>query len=90
MLWTTLSVAAAALLYAFVVRRRLLAWGATPDEVAKPVPGDVFLPEATSACTRAITIGAPPERVWPWVAQIGQGKGGFYSYAWLENLFGCR
>jgi hypothetical protein len=48
------------------------------------------LPNAPSAATRAITIQAPPERVWPWLAQIGQGRGGFYSYAWLENLFGCQ
>ena len=39
--------------------------------------------------TRAISIGAPVEAVWPWVAQMGQGRGGLYSYDWLENLFGC-
>ena len=40
------------------------------------------------AATHAITIQAPVDRVWPWIAQIGQGRGGFYSYDWLENLFG--
>lgn len=88
--WILLSVLVAVLLYALVVRRWLLAWGATPAELAERLPGDAFLPDAPSACTRGITINAPPERVWPWIAQIGQGKGGFYSYAWLENLFGCR
>jgi len=88
--WILLSVLAAGLLYVLVVRRWLLAWGATPAEVAEQLPGDAFLPDAPSTGTRAITINAPPERVWPWIAQIGQGKGGFYSYAWLENLFGCR
>ena len=39
--------------------------------------------------TRAITIDAPAEAVWPWLAQMGQGRGGLYSYDWLENLFGC-
>lgn len=68
----------------------MLRWGATAAEAAKTAPGDGLLPDAASAGTRAITINAPPERVWPWIAQIGQGRGGFYSYAWLENLFGCR
>jgi hypothetical protein len=89
-LWILLSVVAASLLYMLAVRRWLLAWGATPVEMAERLPGDTLLPDASSACTRAITVNAPPERVWPWIAQIGQGKGGFYSYAWLENLFGCR
>jgi len=88
--WILLSVLAAGLLYVLAVRRWMLAWGATPAELAKRLPGDTLLPDAPSACTRAITVNAPPERVWPWIAQIGQGKGGFYSYAWLENLCGCR
>ena len=40
--------------------------------------------------THAITIRAPVEEVWPWLAQIGQDRGGFYSYEWLENLAGCE
>jgi len=92
--WTFLSViaifAGAVLIYAQVVRPWLLAWGAKPAEAARTLPGDALLPEVPSSATRAITIDAPPEGVWPWIAQIGQGKGGFYSYAWLENLFGCR
>lgn len=78
------------LLYALMLRPWLLAWGATPAELASLLPGDALLPDAPSTDTRAITIHAPPERVWPWIAQMGQGRGGFYSYAWLENLFGCR
>jgi hypothetical protein len=39
---------------------------------------------------RAVTIDAPVEDVWPWLAQIGQDRAGFYSYEWLENLAGCR
>jgi hypothetical protein len=35
-------------------------------------------------------VEAPPEAVWPWLAQIGQDRGGFYSYEWLENFAGCR
>ena len=40
--------------------------------------------------TQAVTVAAPPEDVWPWLAQIGQDRGGFYSYEWLENLAGCE
>jgi hypothetical protein len=61
-----------------------LAWGATPDEVAE---GDA---EGCGRSTRGVTIDAPAEEVWPWVAQLGQDRGGFYSYEWLENLAGCR
>ena len=81
---------AAGLCYALVARPWFLKWGATSFEVVKPLPGDELLPKARASATRAITIQAPPSRVWPWIAQIGQGKGGFYSYTWLENLFGCQ
>jgi hypothetical protein len=37
-----------------------------------------------------VDIDAAPEQVWPWLAQIGQDRGGFYSYEWLENLAGCE
>lgn len=43
----------------------------------------------TKESSHSVRIVAPPERVWPWVAQIGQERGGFYSYTWLENLIGC-
>jgi hypothetical protein len=72
------------------VRGRLLRAGATVDEVGALLAGDDLLPDADLIATRAITIDAPPERVWPWVAQIGQGRGGFYSYDTLENLAGSH
>jgi hypothetical protein len=81
---------AVGLFYTLVARPWFLKWGATAAELAEPLPGDNLVPNARASATRAITINAPPERVWPWIAQIGQGRGGFYSYAWLENLFGCR
>jgi hypothetical protein len=64
-------------------------WGATAEEVDMPLPGDELVPEPGYHHTRAVTVGAPAEDVWPWLAQIGQDRGGFYSYAWLENLAGC-
>ena len=81
---------AAILVYALALRPWLLRWGATLDEVSKSLPGDLLVPRPNSTATRAITINAPPERVWPWIVQIGQGRGGFYSYVWLENLLGCE
>jgi hypothetical protein len=76
--------------FQLVARPRFLAWGATEDERQFSLPGDEILPGAASQNTRAITIAAPPDRVWPWLAQIGQTRGGFYSYDLLENLAGCR
>jgi hypothetical protein len=89
-LWFLLVCAAALLIYAAALRPWFLHWGATAEEARMTLPGDSVLPTAPSSATRAITIHAPPERVWPWIAQAGQGRGGFYSYAWLENLFGCQ
>lgn len=85
-----LCLGAAAVLYPTVIRPWFLGWGASLAELRKSLPGDDVVPGATASATRAITIQAPPERVWPWLAQIGQERGGFYSYAWLENLVGCR
>jgi hypothetical protein len=79
----------AALAAAPAVRTRLLHWGATPAEVAAPLPGDDVLPDADVVATRAITIDATKADVWPWLAQLGQGRGGLYSYDALENLVGC-
>jgi hypothetical protein len=76
--------------YVLAIRPWLQRWGATAAEQRKPLPGDELVPEPAAETTRAITIHAPVDAVWPWLAQIGQDRGGFYSYAWLENLAGCR
>ncbi len=89
-LWFLIACVAALVVYAAAVRPWFLRWGATAEETRKTLPGDAVLPHAPSAATRAITIHVPRERVWPWLAQIGQGRGGLYSYAWLENLVGCQ
>jgi hypothetical protein len=65
-------------------------FGSTPDERARTLPGDDLVPNAAFQSTRAVTINASAEEVWPWLAQVGQDRGGFYSYEWLENLAGCR
>lgn len=73
-----------------LLRRWYNRWGTTDDELARPLPGDKLVKEPKLGYTRAIAIEAPAERVWPWLAQIGQGRGGFYSFDALENLLGCN
>jgi hypothetical protein len=69
-------------------RRWYLTWGATADEVERTMPGDDLLPSPDMLSTRAVTIGTPPETIWPWLVQMGSGRGGAYTYDWIENLFG--
>jgi hypothetical protein len=71
-----------------VYHRRQQHWGASEAEVEASLPGDDLVPRARSVSTMAITMRATPERVWPWLVQMGQGRGGLYSYDWLENLVG--
>ena len=64
-------------------------WGATKTELAQTLPGDDVVRDPNMQNTRAITIAAPVKAVWPWLVQMGQGRGGLYSYERLENLVGC-
>jgi len=75
--------------YFLAVRPWHLRWGATDEEVTEALPGDE-ISSGDPGVTHAITIDAPPKDVWPWVLQIGQDRGGFYSYTFLENLIGCE
>jgi hypothetical protein len=81
----------ALLLAAVVTRLRAwhLRWGATQAEASMALPGDELVPHADLTATRAVTVRAAADAVWPWIAQLGQGRGGFYSYDFLENLVGC-
>lgn len=65
-------------------------WGATPAELASPLPGDNIVPTPRLSYTRAVTIQASAAEIWPWLVQMGQGRGGLYSYDGLENLIGCN
>jgi hypothetical protein len=69
-----------------LLRARYLRWGATDDERTRALLGDELLPQVNVSTTRAITVKGPAGQVWPWIAQLGQGRGGFYSYDGLENL----
>jgi hypothetical protein len=84
------ALAALAVQYFVLIRPWYQHWGATADEAQEQLPGDGLWPNAATIETRAVTIAAPAQRVWPWIAQIGQDRGGFYSYRWLENLIGCE
>jgi hypothetical protein len=65
-----------------------LRWGATDEELNIALPGDELVPDADLTATRAVTVEAGADAVWAWIAQLGQGRGGFYSYDFLENLAG--
>jgi hypothetical protein len=60
-------------------------WGATSEEVARPMPGDEIVPHAQVQTTHAITIDAGPERVWPWLVQMGYHRAGWYTYPWVDR-----
>lgn len=65
-------------------------WGATADEQRMQLLGAEKLGSPRILNTHAVTVNAPPELVWPYLIQIGQGRGGFYSYTWIENLMGSQ
>ena len=77
------------LLYILVLLPWHLRYGATDGEVARPMPGDEIVASPDMGSTHAITINASAAQVWPWIIQMGQGRGGLYSYEGLENLAGC-
>ncbi|HMN28086.1 MAG TPA: SRPBCC family protein [Caldilineaceae bacterium] len=72
--------------YLFLVRPGQLVWGATAEEIARPLPGDDLVADPTFDATRAITIDASPEQIWPWLVQWGYGRAGFYGYDLVENI----
>ena len=76
-------------LYVVVARPWISHWGATDQEHQATWPGDQLVAQPSFVWTNAITIQAPAAQVWPWLLQLGQGRGGLYSYDWLENLIGC-
>ena len=80
------AVASASAVAGFVKgRTEFKRWGIDPAEKAKPLPGDDLVPEAEAIDTRGIDIDAPPEKVWPWLVQMGYGRAGWYSYDELDT-----
>jgi len=82
---TILTALAAVVLVLLVYRHWALTWGATGEEVRRPMPGDEIVTCPTFIATRAVSINAPPESVWPWIIQMGYRRAGFYSYDRLDN-----
>ena len=75
--------------YLRFLRQRVLDWGATAEEASRVMPGDDVVPEASLQTTRAITIEAGPEHIWPWLVQMGpRPRAGAYTYDWIERLLG--
>lgn len=68
--------------------RWMTSWGASAAEVSACYPGDELIADPAGITTMAVTVDAPAEQVWRWLIQIGQDRGGMYSYDWLENLIG--
>ncbi|NTW12151.1 MAG: hypothetical protein HGA30_02445, partial [Anaerolineales bacterium] len=64
-------------------------WGATDDEITASFSGDELVPSPRLLYTRAVTVNAAPEQIYPWIVQLGADKGGMYSYTWLEGLIQC-
>jgi hypothetical protein len=94
MLFALAALAGAALgaerLYRRHLREPVLNWGATPEEASRRMPGDDLLDPADIVATRAIEVDAPPSAIWPWLVQMGPGRGGAYTYDWIENLLGLN
>ena len=65
-------------------------WGLDAELASRRYPGDDLVASPRWGWTHGIEIGAPTQDVWPWIAQLGADRGGFYSYQWLENLAGCK
>jgi hypothetical protein len=81
-----MAVGVAAVVYVRWFRPWQLTWGATVEEVARRLPGDELVSRPTFDATRAITIAAPAEQVWPWLVQVGVTRAGWYSYDFLDNF----
>jgi hypothetical protein len=80
--------AAATAVYVRFVRQWHLRWGATEAEVRGAAAGDELMPDPDLVATRAVEIDAPPSAIWPWLVQMGPGRGGAYTYDWIERRLG--
>ena len=83
--WALIVLAVFASSYLFLMRPWQRNWGATGAEAGRPMPGDTTVQAPNLIATRAVTIDAPPEKVWPWLAQMGYRRGGLYRYDWIDR-----
>lgn len=83
------AIAAGGVLFFTSIRPRYLHWGASDADIARGMPLDARVPDPMLTSTMAITISAPPDEIWPWLAQMGEPpRAGYYSYTWIERLAG--
>jgi hypothetical protein len=73
--------------YVRLIRPRQMNWGATQEESARTLPYDELVMDPTWSSTRAVTVAATPEQIWPWLVQLGWGRAGWYGYDWADNGF---
>ncbi len=85
--WSLAGLAVMAAVYLLLVRPWHRTWGASKTEAARPMPADGLVVDPDFEATRAVTIEAPPEKVWPWLVQMGRGRGGFYSWDVIARAF---
>ena len=82
--WLSIPIGAVLIFYIFIDPWQSN-WGATQIEIERAMPGDDLISEPGISFTRAITISAPPEEIWPWLLQYGEQRAGFYGYDWFDN-----
>jgi hypothetical protein len=88
MLSTVLVILVLTMVYWFPVRRWFGRWGTTEEELTRGMRGDALIANPTHSATHAVTVDASPKDIWPWLVQMGAGRGGLYSYDWLDRVFG--
>lgn len=84
-----LCLGAVTLVFMVLIRPWYQNWGATQAEIARTLPGDELAPLAQTVTTRAVTVKAPPEKIWPWLVQIGYKRAGWYNLDWLNGMMGA-
>jgi hypothetical protein len=89
----TIGILAGLAVFIVLIMFALLPWmdsyGATDAEIAASYTGDELVPSPRISYTRAVTVNAAPEQIYPWIVQLGADKGGMYSYTWMETLIQC-
>jgi hypothetical protein len=85
-----MAVVAVVAFYRGRLRPWMYCWGSTDDEVTEALPCDELVEDGARRSTRGVVIDAPPAEVWPWLAQIGEDRAGFYSYSLLERAVGAK
>lgn len=88
-IWTVLGLIVIILIYILVIRPWITTWGTTTEEQRKSMPGDQLMTDPQINTTHALTINAPPEKVWPWIVQVGLHRAGWYNYDLINRMMGA-